>query len=161
MFKDEKYRNLEELSRDLGIEIDKKTFFEIKNLEEQNSKLLILKNGNWDSNEILFGVDEKNNFYAAILIDSLKDMIQSYKNIVNENFKLKLEKSIAQAFPVDFGDVWAVCTQEIKQRAVKSPKEEILNMDLDEMLVQIKNKHPNLFLNLDSIIKDKIMNEVV
>ncbi|QKF85627.1 DUF2603 domain-containing protein [Campylobacter blaseri] len=158
---DNKYKNLDEISKILGIDADKKNVFKVQNLEDENSKLITLESGRWDSDKPLFGVDEDNNLYATISVETLKGMIKSYRKIANENFKLKLEKSIAQTFPVDFGDVWAVSLDEIKKRASKGSKEEILNIDLDEVLIDIKKRHPNLFLKLDGIIKDKIIKEVI
>lgn len=65
--------------------------------------------------------------------------VQSYNDIVNENFNLKLEKSIVQEFPVDYEDVKAVVLEEYN-----SSEEE-----LHDIITRIKKEHPNLFYKID------------
>jgi len=63
-----------------------------------------------------------------------------------ENFNLKLEKAILENFPIDFNDVWIVAMQEIQDRLQKSKDKHLLDIDIKELVRDIKRNHPSLFI---------------
>ncbi|MFW5614381.1 MAG: DUF2603 domain-containing protein, partial [Campylobacter hyointestinalis] len=77
----------------------------------------------------------------------LKNTADSFlKNAQKENFELKLERSIWQHIPVDFGDVWSVAINEIKGKKFKKEP------NLDQIIKKIKREHPNLFVDMQNLI---------
>lgn len=151
---------IEEISEILGEEVfgkdgSEKTIFEIVD-DGDKKKMLTLKSGSWSSKEPWFGVDEDNNLHTMVSIKSLMNLIESYRDLARENFDLRLEKSIAQHLPIDFGDVWTVCMDEIRNLARKEPEKATLNIDLNEIVSSVKKKHPNLFVDMESIKRGMI-----
>ena len=140
------FRMIEKISKGLSLSKQKEqTVLEIVPSEEENTKLLRLKNGAWDNaKEPWLVYDEKQKLHALLSIDTLTKMIEHFKKAEQETLFLKLEKSILQQLPLDFQDVWTVATEEIK----KSKKSEI---DFDKLVKKIKKDHPNLFLDLKDL----------
>ena len=68
------------------------------------------------------------------------------KNEQKENFELRLERSIWQHMPLDFGDVWRVAIDELNSEHFKKEP------DLDKLLDKIKKEHPNLFVNVANLV---------
>jgi len=112
------------------LNITEKTIVECKDFEviegSLDNPLWILKIG--DKLKVVLEVDEYMKF-----MDSLK-------NVMKENFELKLEKAILSEFPVDYDDVKAVVLEEMKQNE---------NASINEIIDKVKLEHPNLFYNLD------------
>jgi len=119
-----------------------RTFLEMESSIESDAKVLRLKSGSWKSKkEPWLILDEKKKLHALLSMDSLTKIVENFRQIEQEAFSLKLEKSILQHLPLDFNDVWAVAVEEIKKYK-KTPA------DFDKVILKIKKEHPNLFLNL-------------
>ncbi|MCR4941344.1 MAG: DUF2603 domain-containing protein [Campylobacter sp.] len=147
----EKFEEIDELSRSLDIQDEERTIFEISPINEQGQRTLKLKSGSWEGAQPWFGVDEKYNLYSMVSLNSLSTLLSAYRSIQRENFDLRLEKTIWQNFPADFGDVWMVAMDEIKKIADENNRIGI-DIDLEHLLKKIKNDYPNLFVDIKSII---------
>ena len=145
-------REMEEISQALGGE-EEKTIFEI--IDSGEEKLLTLKSGSWSSKEPWFGIDSDQNLHTMVSIKSLNNLIEAYKKLAKENFDLRLEKSIASSLPVDFNDVWTVCMDEIKKLAMENPDKPVLSLNLNAVVNKVKDEYPNLFINIENIMKGK------
>jgi hypothetical protein len=73
----------------------------------------------------------------------------------SENFHHKLEKAIWQRLPIDFEDVWSVAMDRIQTMARAQSDSTVVNIDLDWLVSEIKQKYPNLFYHLDQIMTQK------
>ncbi|KGI56637.1 hypothetical protein LR59_06120 [Campylobacter sp. MIT 97-5078] len=143
-------QKIDELSQNLGIKADDKTILELKNTQNENEKILSLKSGHWQAPEPWFVIDEEDNLHTLISINSLKSMLEGLKKLQKENFELRLEKAIYQQIPIDFNDVWIVAMDEIKKRAKNNATQ--LNIDLLKLMENIKKEHPNLFVDMESLV---------
>ena len=134
---------IDKLSKSLSVMKPKeRTLLEIEASLEEDTKVLRLKSGKWNSiKEPWLVLDEKQKLHALLSMDSLTKIVENFRQMEREAFALKLEKSILQHLPLDFNDVWAVAIEEIKKYK-KTPA------DFDKVVYAIKKKHPNLFLNL-------------
>jgi len=134
---------IDKITKSLSITKPKeRTFLEIESTEHRDEKRLRLKNGSWNSKkEPWLVLDEKQKLHALLSMDSLTKIVENFREMEQEAFSLKLEKSILQHLPLDFNDVWAVAVEAIKKQK-KTPA------DFDKVILKIKKEHPNLFLNL-------------
>jgi hypothetical protein len=112
------------------LNLDKKTIIDCKEFE--------LIEGDLDN--VLWILTLKDKLKVALDADEYIKMMEVIKNLMKENFELKLEKAILSEFPIDYDDVKAVVLEEMK-------KDE--NASIDEVLDKVKLEHPNLFYNLD------------
>ena len=136
------------ISKSLGLPKQKqRTVLKIFKTYNSNEKLLHLKRGDWKSNEPWFVIDEDNNIKNILSLEVLINIVNTLKKTQQENFNLKLEKTIWQHIPIDFQDVWVVAMQEIKLIAKDKDALEI-EIDIDKLVKNIKKEHPNLFLNI-------------
>ncbi|HIP60616.1 MAG TPA: DUF2603 domain-containing protein [Campylobacterales bacterium] len=164
--KDEKYdielaEKINALSKSLGFTRDNQTLLEIKKTDDKNIKELHLKNGSWESSEPWFAIDtdDEQKAYAFIPADAFSQMIEAMKTAQQENFNLKLEKTIWQNVPIDFEDVWVVAMEDIRTHARRESPEKPVSIDLDKLLKKIKKEHPNLFINLKEFIPPQLNNQ--
>jgi len=134
---------IDKITKSLSVTKPKeRTFLEIEASEQADAKVLRLKSGSWNSKkEPWLVLDEKKKLHALLSMDSLTKIVENFRQMEQEAFSLKLEKSILQHLPLDFNDVWAVAVEEIKKQK-KTPA------DFDKVVMKIKKEHPNLFLNL-------------
>ncbi len=119
-----------------------------KNPDEKTLKLI---SGSWDSKGPWFILDENDKIHTVLPVETTIKLIESLKKAQEENFHLKLEKSIWQNVPIDFEDVWVVAMDEIRKMVQESKDKNILNINIDKLIKKIKKEHPNLFLDMQKI----------
>ena len=153
-------KKINALSKSLGFTHDEQTLLEIKKTDNKDIKELHLKNGSWESNDPWFAIDtdDDTKAYAFIPADAFAQMIEVLKKAQQENFDLKLEKTIWQNVPIDFEDVWVVAMEEIRDKARKEDPKKPVSIDLDNLLKKIKKEYPNLFINLKEFIPEQLNN---
>ena len=122
--------HLENISQTLGISKRRRTTFELEDMD--NNQMKLSYKGKANLNTPWFGMygDKPCALVPAELFEAV---INALKNAQKENFELKLERSILQNLPIDFGDVWTVAIEEIKK-------------------ANYKKEHPNLFLDMRSLV---------
>ena len=150
-------RRINEFSKNLGLKKEEQTIFEMKKAKNENEKCLVLKNGSFNSPEPWFIINENDEIHILISLQSLKSMLESLKQSQKENFELRLERAIYQQIPIDFNDVWTVAMDEIKQKAQNGIIE--INIDIDKLVEKIKREHPNLFVDMQTMVERVRQNE--
>ncbi len=151
-------KKINALSKALGFSKGVQTLVEIKKTNDKNIKELHLQNGSWKSDDPWFAIDKDANTkaYAFIPAKAFSQMIQTLKNTQKENFDLKLEKTIWQNVPIDFEDVWIVAMEEIRNKAIEQDPSKPISVDLDKLVENIKDEHPNLFIDLKEFIPTQL-----
>ena len=144
-------QKIDEFSQHLGIAKADKTILKLESTDKENEKILSLKSGHWQAPEPWFIIDEEDNLHTLISLKSLKSMLESLKESQKENFELRLEKAIYQQIPIDFNDVWIVAMDEIKKQAQNGSMQ--VNIDLENLMKSIKKEHPNLFVDMQSLMQ--------
>jgi hypothetical protein len=153
----EKGEKLKDFLQNSGLPKDEKSvFFELKDIDEKTKKIE-LKSGSFESEMPWVGVDERENGYVMMSVDTLKGVLNILRKTQQENFNLKLEKSIWQNIPIDFQDVWAVAMNEVRDMANSGKIESVEELNLDKLVKNIKHKYPNLFLDLSSFYGQPIV----
>lgn len=143
------FKKIEELSNTIGLPSDEeKTIIKIEKTQNPDVKTATLESGSWEAAEPWFVIDEDDKLHTLVSIDSILKIVESLKTAQQENFNLKLEKTIWKNIPIDFNDVWAVAMDEIRMIAGKKSVGRAINVDVDELVRNIKKDHPNLFLNI-------------
>lgn len=133
---------IEKIAKGLDVSKQKEqTLLEISSSEQENAKILTLKRGSWSGKEPWFVLDEKQKLHALIPIEALSKVMENLRQMEEEAFSMKLEKSILQQLPIDFQDVWTVAMEEVQKRKSK-------DIDFEKLVRKIKKEHPNLFLDL-------------
>ena len=112
------------------LNLNEKTVVECKDFEVIEGEL---KNPLW----ILM---INNELKITLEVEEYMKLMETLKNVMKENFELKLEKAILSEFPVDYDDVKAVVLEEMKKNSEAS---------IDEILDKVKLEHPNLFYNIE------------
>jgi len=111
-------------------EIEKKAIVKCKELEiiegEKEAPLWIMQIDN-DSKVVLDAKEYVN-------------LMNNLKEVMKENFELKLEKEILGEFPIDYEDVKAVVLEKMKEDN---------NLSIKDAVKKVKEEHPNLFFELD------------
>ncbi len=100
--------------------------------------------------------DKEDNQYALIPAKALNKLLSTLAQTKEENFELKLEKTIWKYVPIDFADTWAVAMHELKQNS----NQEISDATLNNLVKNIKKNHPNLFLNIDDFLPSNAISEI-
>jgi len=150
------------LSKKIGMdENQEKTILNLEDTDNPERKLLTLKSGNWDNEEPWFVIDKEGKIHTMLSLDTLLHIVKSLRIAQEENFNLKLEKSIWQNVPIDFQDVWVVAMDEIKKQLKNSKDKKSLNIDIDRVVKDIKKKYPNLFLNLDKYLSQTNQEDII
>ena len=138
------------LSDKLGLSREHRTLLVIKDTDDPNIKELYLKEGSWNNEEPWFAIEDNNEkkAYAFIPAEAFAQIIDTLRHAQQENFNLKLEKTIWQNIPADFEDVWVVAMEEIRKYAQQNDPDKPVSVDLDKLIKKIKKEHPNLFINI-------------
>jgi hypothetical protein len=141
---------LEVINRALGLSKENPVLLELKKTDNKNIRELHLKSGSFDSNEPWFVTDseDENKAYAVLPMEAFNQLVKTMKEIQQENFNLKLEKSILQYMPADFEDVWVVAMDRIENLIDKENPNKPISIDIDKLIRDIKEEHPNLFINI-------------
>ena len=137
------------------------TVLEIADTDNPDVKTLSLKSGSWENKEPWFIIDENQKLHTMVSVDTMHKLIENFKQLQQDNFDLKLEKTILQHVPIDYQDVWVVAMDEIKKLALKNGDTKSLNIDLEKLLRKIKKEHPNLFLNLKDLFANQITHQMI
>lgn len=133
---------IEKIAKGLDVSKQKEqTLLQMSASEHENAKILTLTRGSWSGKEPWFVLDEKQKLHALIPIEALSKVMENLKQMEEEAFSMKLEKSILQQLPIDFQDVWTVAMEEVQKRKTK-------DIDFEKLVRKIKKEHPNLFLDL-------------
>ena len=146
--------NLNNLAKNLDLgNGEETTLLEIENTDDPNIKKLHLKKGSWESNNPWLAVDknDEKKIYAFVPVDILSKALNTSREVQQENFNLKLEKTIWQNIPIDFEDVRIVAMDEIKKLAAKQKDKTVVSVNLEQLIQKIKSEHPNLFLNIKEL----------
>jgi len=143
---------INEISSNTDINLSK-TVVEIESTDDLHVKKLNLKSGSWNSSEPWLIVDENQKINTMLPIQSINKIIENYKASQEENFNLKLEKTIWQNVPIDFQDVRTVAMEEINKIALNEQKDEkVIDINLEKLIKKIKKEYPNLFLNINDML---------
>ncbi len=126
---------------------------QIKPGEKENQKILELKRGDWSDDQPWFVIDEKGNLMVLSSAEAMMNIMQSLQHMGEEVFKARLERAIAKELPIDFHDVWTVAMHELGQRIKEGQATSAV--DLDNLVKNIKRKHPNLFYSLKDLDIDE------
>lgn len=141
--------NFEQIAEKMGINASEMTIVKMSLGVDERHKDLELLQGSWHETRPWIILDEKDHIYTLTTTESLTQMVRFLTSTQSENFQLKLEKAIWQRFPIDFHDVWEVAMDRIRTLAQSRPESTVVNLDLDWLLNEIKQKYPNLFYHLD------------
>lgn len=146
-------REISDISKRIGMAKDaEKTVIHVSKGKEDDEKCCVLKSGSWEGKEPWFVVDEDEKLHTLVSLETLNKLVESIKATQEENFNLKLEKTIWQHIPVDFGDAWVVAMDELKSMTSGEPNAKVVNVNLNSLVTKIKKEHPNLFLDLDDFM---------
>ena len=146
------------LSDNLGLSREHRTLLGIKDTDNPDIKELYLKEGSWNNEEPWFAIEDNNEkkAYAFIPAEAFAQIIDTLRHTQQENFNLKLEKTIWQNIPADFEDVWVVAMEEIRKYAQQNDPDKPISINLDKLIKKIKKEHPNLFINIKDFMPPQI-----
>ena len=135
---------IENISHTLGISDRERITFDIEEVSSNELRVRIV-NGTKNFKSPWFAIknEEPYIFMPAEILDMVFRMLRTAQK---ESFELRLERSIWQHMPIDFGDVWRVAMDELARgNFAKEP-------DLEKLIAKIKQEHPNLFVDITSFI---------
>ncbi|MDO2407459.1 DUF2603 domain-containing protein [Campylobacter magnus] len=135
---------IENISHTLGISDRERITFDIEEVNSNELRIRIV-NGTKNFKSPWFAIknEEPYIFMPAEILDMVFRMLRTAQK---ESFELRLERSIWQHMPIDFGDVWRVAMDELARgNFAKEP-------DLEKLIAKIKQEHPNLFVDMTSFI---------
>lgn len=147
--------HLGQIAEKMGINPAEMTIVKMTPGEDERHKELELIQENWDEKRPWVIVDENDQIYTLTTAESLTQIVRFLTATQSENFQLKLEKAIWQSLPIDFHDVWEVAMDRIRTLAQSRPESTVVNLDLDWLLNEIKQKYPNLFYHLDQMLEQE------
>jgi len=151
-FPDHLQTNLGLIAEKMGIDASDMTIVKMSPGADERHKDLELVQGSWDEKRPWIIIDEKDRLYSLTSTESIAQMFRFLSSAQSENFQLKLEKAIWERLPIDFNDVWEVAMDRIRTLAQSRPDSTVVNLDLDWLLNEIKQAHPNLFYHLDKLL---------
>lgn len=135
---------IENISHTLGISDRERITCDIEEVSSNELRVRIV-NGTKNFKSPWFAIknEEPYIFMPAEILDMVFRMLRTAQK---ESFELRLERSIWQHMPIDFGDVWRVAMDELARgNFAKEP-------DLEKLIAKIKQEHPNLFVDMTSFI---------
>ncbi|MCI7237490.1 DUF2603 domain-containing protein [Campylobacter sp.] len=135
---------IENISHTLGISDRERITFDIEEVSSNELRIRIV-NGTKNFKSPWFAIknEEPYIFMPAEILDMVFRMLRTAQK---ESFDLRLERSIWQHMPIDFGDVWRVAMDELARgNFAKEP-------DLEKLIAKIKQEHPNLFVDMTGFI---------
>ena len=135
---------IENISHTLGISDRERITFDIEEVSSNELRIRIV-NGTKNFKSPWFAIknEEPYIFMPAEILDMVFRMLRTAQK---ESFDLRLERSIWQHMPIDFGDVWRVAMDELARgNFAKEP-------DLEKLIAKIKQEHPNLFVDMTSFM---------
>lgn len=135
---------IENISHTLGISDRERITFDIEEVSSNELRVRIV-NGTKNFKSPWFAIknEEPYIFMPAEILDMVFRMLRTAQK---ESFELRLERSIWQHMPIDFGDVWRVAMDELARgNFAKEP-------DLEKLIAKIKQEHPNLFVDMTGFI---------
>ncbi|MDR0467814.1 MAG: DUF2603 domain-containing protein [Campylobacteraceae bacterium] len=150
------YEKIDSASKSIGLDSSKTAVLRVKTTDNPDIKEVHLTSGSWDDEEPWFVIDENEKIHTLISIDTLTNVIKDLNLTQQENFNLKLERTIWQHLPIDFGDVWVVAMDELKNMAKQSDKATAVKLDIEKLVLDIKKKHPSLFVDINTIHNNMI-----
>lgn len=125
----------------------------------EDTKELKLVEGEWNSSEPWFVVDDSGNTRVAVTDRMLKTLLVSLQKSQEESLRLALEREIMQYMPLDFDDVWVVAMDEIKKKISTRKQKQLSQDEMSETIRSIRKKHPNLFLDIQDMMDEDIDEE--
>lgn len=144
-----------EVAEKLGIDPSDMTIVKMTPGIDDRHKELELLQGSWKETRPWIIVDERDRIFTLTSAESLSMIIRLLSTSQSENFHHKLEKAIWQRLPIDFEDVWSVAMDRIQTMARAQSDSTVVNIDLNWLVSEIKQKYPNLFYHLDQIMTQK------
>ena len=135
---------IENISHTLGISDRERITFDIEEVSSNELRVRIV-NGTKNFKSPWFAIknEEPYIFMPAEILDMVFRMLRTAQK---ESFELRLERSIWQHMPIDFGDVWRVAMDELARGNFATEP------DLEKLIAKIKQEHPNLFVDMTSFI---------
>jgi len=149
------HHQIGEISEKMGIDPSDITVVKMSSGSDDRHRSLELIQGHWNKDQPWIIVDEDEHIYALTSFESIAKLIGMLTVTQSENFQHKLEKAIWQRLPIDFEDVWEVAMDRIRIMARTQSDSTVVNIDLDWLISEIKQKYPNLFYHLDQIMGSK------
>lgn len=147
--------NIIQTAEKMGIDPSEITIVKMGPGTDDRHKELELLQGSWQEERPWIIVDEEEHVYTLTSADALTQIIRLLSLTQSENFQYKLERAILQRLPIDFHDVWEVAMDRIRKLVRSQSESTVVNLDLDWLVSEIKQKYPNLFYHLDQILGQK------
>ncbi|MCE3039322.1 DUF2603 domain-containing protein [Helicobacter anatolicus] len=109
---------------------------------------LHLSSGEFSKSEPWFLKDEKNQEYVVLPQKVLRNIIMLIRKAHEDRLKVELERDIIMHAPIDFDDVMSVAINRVE--SLRGKDGSLPNIDSMQIVKEIKEKHPNLFIDLNA-----------
>ncbi|MCE3036263.1 DUF2603 domain-containing protein [Helicobacter sp. faydin-H20] len=109
---------------------------------------LHLSSGEFSKSEPWFLKDEKNQEYVVLPQKVLRNIIMLIRKAHEDRLKVELERDIIMHAPIDFDDVMSVAINRVE--SLRGKDGSLPNIDSMQIVKEIKEKHPNLFIDLNT-----------